>query len=436
MTVARPTRTERNATAKARKGIHKPTRVTVGPWSFQNAVDECKAAGFELHEDAKSEWDKQTIRPSVRKMLMKNGRAICLNDIMNGHTRAVPLTVEEKAVTNAKKSASHKQLEHKQRHWLEVASSKAAMRMLDAYEQFETATVPDGLGTDFLIRCKGTELWAPIQVKSAVAHPDEHLQFSKLQSKDGSKGGRYEHVIILAVGVAPGCVPPDSSALFNTIADVEVKELLLFNRASDMPNNKLVPHPRRQASDIYGDHRYVVDFDTPERLNNMCTIFQKCIEKNARWSKSDAWYGPELNPSVADRHKTEVLNCKALGDLLGHDRLRAPNAQGETVDVVLELDNREVRISLKTATLNGKGFKFKLGKAVNSRFCDVVLAFYLDRKTQERTHVSVIAGKRVYVKGKKNFNWSQVHIENEDVWNAKIDLRAEDAAQQILKVLS
>jgi hypothetical protein len=303
MTVARPTRTERNAARKVGLSVHKRTRVTTGPWSFENAAKECEAAGFELHEDAKSEWDEQTIRPSVRKMLMKNGRAICLNDIMKGHTRAVPLTAEQKAVINAKKSATHKLCEHKQRHWLEVASSKAAMLMLDAEEQFETSTVPDGLGTDFLIRRKGTELWAPIQVKSAVAHPDEQLQFSKLQSKDGEKGGKYEHVVILAVGVAPGCVPPDSSALFDAVADVKVKELLVFNRASDIPNKKLVPHPRRQASDIYGDHRYVVDFDTPERLNNMCTFFKECIEKNARWSKGDAWYGPELNPIVANRHK-------------------------------------------------------------------------------------------------------------------------------------
>jgi hypothetical protein len=438
MTVARPTRTERNAARKAAQVLYKPKRVTTGPWTFAKAEKECVAAGFKLHKDAKSEWDKQTVSQSHRKVLMKDGEAIRLNHIMCGHKRAVPLTAGQKTVINAKQSATKKQREHKQRNWLERAAFEEAMCILDERKLFEYATVPDGLGADFLVRRKGTQLWAAIQVKSAVAHPDEQFQLN-LASTDSDKGGRYEHVMTLGVGVAPGCVPPDSSSPFDAIANVEVKELFVYNRASDMPNNTLSPCPRRQAADLYGDHRYVLDFDTPERLDIMQAYFEQCIEKNSKWTKADAWYGLELNTTVSKTHNMEVLNCKVLSDLLGHERLRAPNAQGETVDVVLELEGREVRISLKTASLHGKeGFRFALGKAVNSHFCDVVLAFYLDRTTQERTHVSVIAGERVYVEGviDNKFFWSSVHKQRKDIWINKIDLRAPDAAEKLLQALS
>jgi hypothetical protein len=435
MTAVRATRKERNTAAKARKSKYKRARVTVGPWSFENAVKECVAAGFKPHTNAQIQWAEQTAVQHQRKMLMQDSRAIHMHSIMSGHTRAVPLTTEERAVINAKISETLKQCEHQQRHWLERASFEAAMCVLDKNEQFEKATVPDGLAADFLVRRKGTELWAAVQVKSAVAHFDERLKFPHLSSIDGDKGGKYEHIVILAVGVAPGCVPPDSTSAFDAIADVKVKELFVYNRASDMPNKTLQPYPRRKAADLYGDHRYVVDFDTSERLDIMRTYFEQCIDSNSKWTKADAWFGPELNPRVSKGYKEEVLNCKALGDLLGHERLRAPNAQGETVDVVLKLGEKEVRISLKTAVIRKKGFQFELKKAVNSRFCEVVLAFYLDRKTQERTHVSVIAGERVYVNENKSLSWSRVHKQNKDIWNTRIDLRAEGAAEKLLQAL-
>jgi hypothetical protein len=437
MTVARPTRTERNAARKTAQSEYKRKRVTAGSWTFTKAAKECVAAGFELHKNARIEWDKQTAAQSHRKMLMKDGRVICMDSIMTGHTRAVPLTAEQRAVISAKISATRKQVEHKQKNWLERASFEEAMCILDKDKIFEFATVPDGLGADFLVRRKRTELWAAVQVKSAVAQHDEQVQFGKLKSEHGKKGGKYEHVVILGVGVAPGCVPPDSSSLFDAIADVEVTQLFVYNRASDMPGKTLKPYPRKQEDDVYGDHRFCFDFDTPERLDIMCSYFEQCIEINSRWSKADAWFGTELNPTVSESHKQEVLNCKALGDLLGHERLRAPNAQHETVDVVLELDDREVRISLKTAPSHGKtGFKFKLGEAVNNHFCDVVLTFYNNKSTQERTHVSVIASERVYVKSSKHFGWSPMHKQNKDVWNDRIDLRAPDAAEKLLQALS
>jgi hypothetical protein len=436
MTVARPTRIERNAAAKARKSVHKRKCGKKAPWTFSRAQKECEAAGFKLHTNAQTTWNQQTAVQSVRKMLMQDGRAICMNSIMSGATRAVLLTEEQKTVVNARLSVTLKQREHKQRHWLERASFEEAMRILDEHKRFEFATVPDGLGADFIVRRKGTELWAAIQVKSSVAHPDEKLQFSHLNSTDGDKGGKYEHLVILAVGVAPGCVPPDSSSVFDAVANVEVKELFVYNRASDMPNKTLLPQPRRKAADLYGDHRYVVGFDTPERLDIMRTFFRQCIDANSVFTKADAWYGSKLNPTVSEQRKEEVLNCKALGDLLGHERLRAPNAQGETVDVVLELDDRDVKISLKTATQNKKGFQFELGKAVNSHFCDIVLAFYNDRKSQERTHVSVITCKRAYVKGVKNFCWSLTNKNNKDVMHNRIDLRTADAAKKLVQALA
>jgi hypothetical protein len=262
-----------------------------------------------------------------------------------------------------------------------------------------------------------------------------HKDAQTEKSADGDVGGRYEHMVILGVGVAPGCVPPHSCATFDAIADVEVTQLFVYNRASDMPNKSLEPHPRRQEDDVYGDHRYVVDFDTSERLDITCTYFEQCIDKNSKWRKEDVWYGPELNPTVSKTHKEEVLNCKALGDLLGHERLRAPNAQNETVDVVLVLNTREVRISLKTATLTKKGFQFYLGEAVNSHFCDVVLAFHRDKKTQERTYVSVIEGKRAYVKEKKYFTWSLTNKKNKDVLQNRIDIREVDAAQKLIAAM-
>jgi hypothetical protein len=435
MTVARPTRKERNAIRTDGLSKHRRKRVTSGLWNFESASEECEAAGFKMHNDAQIEWNKQTAPQSQRKMLMKNGKLIKMVNIMSGATRAVPLTAKEKAIICAKRSKTRLQRGYKQLHWLEVASFVEAFHILNVNQLYEYATVPDSHGADFLVRRKGTQLWCPIQVKSAVAHPDERITFSKLKAADGDEGGRYENMVILAVAVAPGCMPPDATAVFDAVADVEVKELLLYNRASDMPATTLRPCPRKHSADQYGDDRYVVGFDDIERLEIMRTNFVQCIEANAKWTKADAWFGPELNPSLRNLHIEELRNCKTLGDLLGHERLRAPHAQGETVDVMLLLDNREVKISLKTATLHGKGFQFKLHKAPNCHFCDVVLAFCYDKVTQERTHVSVIPSQRVYVKDKMCFSWSSVHKQNKDVWQNKIDLREPHAVKKLLIAL-
>lgn len=126
---------------------------------------------------------------------------------------------------------------------------------------------------------------------------------------------------------------------------------------------------------------------------------------------------------------------KALAAVFGGvQHLGAPLAQMETVDVVLQIENVHYRLSLKTASLDsGNGFRFSKHQAPNCHFCDGLLAFYVDRKTQERTHVSVISAYEVYTGEGETFCWSKTN--NEDVLKTRINLRDVDAAQQVIKAL-
>jgi hypothetical protein len=416
------------AATKISRNKSKPTRVHSGLWNFRKAAEECTAAGFSVHSDAEEHWEQQKTYHSGRKMLMKDGIEVALQSILDGAIKAIKLTKEEKAFINAKISDTQIKNDNRQQHWMEVAAFNEAFRMLNSNGDFEYETVPDNLGPDFLVRRKGTQLYCAIQVKSAKVHDGADTSYH-ISKKDGNI--KYKHLVILAIGIDPQCTKPEN-VLFDDVADVKVKELFLYNRAGDMPNKTLEPYPRQNANDKYGDTRCVVGFDNEERLDTMRENFETYITLNSKWTKQDAWFGCDLTYGLEKRmHYAEVLNCKKLAELIGLDNLRAPKAQGECVDVVAVVNGVDVRISLKTATMaNGSHF-FNKRAAPNAQFCDLILAFYYDKATQVRTHISVIPSEKVYGTKTKNFCWGVT--KHKDIIKTRIDTACSNATEVLLQ---
>lgn len=413
---------EKVAANKARRLLFTRTRNTSGEWTYDEAVQECEEAGFKVHSQSRAYWNQQTISPSYRKMFMSDGAKVSVRQIMSGATRAIKLSPAERKINNAKVAVTREKRGYGQMHWMEIAAFTKAFPILNYDNSLEYQTVPDQLLSDFLVRTKGTDLWSAIQVKSSIVHEDADTAY-RIKQSDGE--GKYKHQVILAVGLAPGCTRP-SSSVFENVSDVEVKELFLYNRAGAMLNKTLEPYPRRKMDDKYGDTRYVFGFDSEQRLNNMRENFKAYVNKNSKWTKSDAWFGLELNPGIEKlQHYGEVLNNKALANLIGIENLRAPMAQNECVDVIAIIDKQEIRISLKTCSVASNCFFFHKRAAPNSHFCDVVLAFYHDKTTKERTHVSVLSSKDVYCKGTKNFCWSP----SSDVYKDRTGLCGANAAE-------
>jgi hypothetical protein len=406
--MTRPTRAERNAADVALQTARRVKRITEGRWNFEKAVAECEHRNFVVHADAEAHWDEQTIRPSARKMLMADHRAINVDHIMLGHTSALKRTAEEIAVSHAKGAATWHERGYGQQNWMESAGYTAAFRILDPDGLLQVMPVLDGLGADLLLRIKGTELWAPVQVKSAIVHHDQQTSY-RINKQDGE--GKYKHMIILAVGIdlATDCI----AETVDHVPDVTVKELFVYNCASEFDFFYLGPVSRKLANDKYGDSRFVVGFDSEERFANMQQNFYQYVRDNANWTQEQTWFDTELNVDIEKyTHYQELLNLQTLASIVGIEKLRAPLRQNETTDIVMLVDDQEINISVKTATINEKGYAFKLGEHPNDHLCHIVMAFYKSTDGT-RTHVSVLCPRRVYACGNGSFTWSPTH--NEDI---------------------
>jgi hypothetical protein len=254
----------------------------------------------------------------------------------------------------------------------------------------------------------------------------------RLKKIDGADGGKYEHMPILALGVQPGSTRPLSTEGFNVAFVTTLTDIFVFRNASEMPGKTLQPVPRKVGSghsDAFGNNRFSSAVNTEEDLYAILQLALKYFTEEAKFTREQAWFGCELNTRVIKNHWQEVKNCEALAQLVGFDNLSAPFAQGEAVDTIWTFHNVQARISLKTASRDKHAFGFNTRKAPNSAFCNVVLAFFDDKDSAERTHVSVICGRRVYDHGHSKFSWSPTN--NQDVLAGKIDLRTPDALHKL-----
>jgi hypothetical protein len=426
-------RAERYKSARDREQKQKVPRVTSGSYTFAKAEKECVHRNFVLHEDAEEKWNEQTVPASARKMLMADGTTSKLKDIMSGHIRSTKRSADEIAATRLLQIASHQ--EHGQNHWMETMAIKAALRILDPNNDYHIVSLPDGLGPDFAVAdpTSADHLFVGFQVKSCASR-DGSMGYSVGQ-EDGEPGGKYENLPILAVAlhIEDRNVIKNSRLGFDHVPDVPVAEILLYKHATHFPNKTLAPYPRRVADDIYGDNRYVVGFDSLERLEIMRANFRRIIISAKKWTLRQLWFdnGPGTASSIINsKHATEMSNCCALADLVGFANLRAPLFQHETTDVIWRLNGRDIKISLKTSTVIKKGFQFGLEKHPKSEWCDFVLVFY--RTDNNVTHISVICARRVYAREAESFCWSPIHEHNSDVFDNRIDVRSPNALQMLM----
>ncbi|KAG5185059.1 hypothetical protein JKP88DRAFT_255162 [Tribonema minus] len=354
---------------------------------------------------------------------------------MSGLRRSTPPTEDEHQARQTKRSEMSKKHGHGQTGWMETVATKAALRLLDPNGKLQVETLPDGLGADFAVYDPDTGLYAGVQVKSA--EQNEITTCFGVKQEDGECGGVYETFPILAVALPYGFdreTVKSAMTSFDHVPEVSVAELFLFSNATQFPNTTLRPQPRRHVSDVYGDNRFVIGFDSQARFEIMQQDFFRMVKEKAIWTKAQLWFDvgtgtPNIRPAAT--HIKEIRNCERLSEIVGLSALRAPRFQGETVDVVWVLDGRDVRISLKTAKDNGIGFQFNLAKHPHSQFCDYVFAFYYTEDVI--THISVIGARRVYVEGRKSFNWSTTN--NSDVLSAKINVTAANAMAQLVKCM-
>ncbi|KAG5187343.1 hypothetical protein JKP88DRAFT_243857 [Tribonema minus] len=439
------TRDKVNNERNARKHSRKKKRTTEGPYTYDKAVEEAKKRGFKVIED-EAAWDAQAPVPPSKRMLRIVGRnPIRLNDIMSGNHRPDAPSKEEKAATKAKKSKTMEDLDLGQKNWHESSAIAAAMLMLDPDGLVETTPLPDGLGADLQMRLRTSEnpLYAGCQVKSGTGGQGKQVNLN-VDRKDGKEGGCYEGHILLGVvfTIADRDAALEEMNTFDAVPEVVVEQIFLYRSAADLPCPSLKPCPRKDKNDKYGDNRYVVGFDDDARLCRMRVMFINFVQERAVWESEQLWFamGPKTpNTCVALTHASEVLNIKALAALVGFQSLRAPERQNETVDIVWRLNNEDIRISVKTASITKKVFQIKLKKHPHHEHCDLVFAFYKDA-SGNRTHVSVISAARVYaarnVKVKhESFNWSKTN--NEDILSdtTTVDLFKPDAQERLIALV-
>jgi hypothetical protein len=198
MTLVRPTPEELYADVKAWKANRKPSFAKPkGNWTFASAAQLCTVANLPLHADAEAHWNTQTVSPSWRTMLLADNRKPAVQNIVSGVTSGIAATPEQKAASNAKRSAANKKLNDADpgsRHWKEAASiSETMRRFIAVHPEFEWRPLPDGLGADIVIRRKGAgdSAWVAVQVKSGIAHPGGRVNFH-IERQDGVEGARYE----------------------------------------------------------------------------------------------------------------------------------------------------------------------------------------------------------------------------------------------------
>lgn len=436
---ARKTRAQRNAEAVGRKKSRAIPRVTQGRFTFEKAVIEVEARKFIVADEAEELWDLQSYCSRKRKIrVMHHGsqRDICLDGILSGNTMSCKPTSAGRKASSAKISATRIARDFGQQHWMESAGIHAAMKVLDPQGLLEVCHLPDGLGPDFLLRpVDSTEdAWVPVQMKTAEAH--DGCVYLHVDKKDGLPGGIYENMIIVcAILKVDRPAAKKTMQVFGAIPEVEVTELFLYRSASDIPCPSLNPYPRRKHDDKYGDNRFVFGFDYEERLETIQVDLMHLVRTIPQVTYEEACcsFGPgTLNVNLSEKHEEEVLNIKALAQILGMESLRAPALQNLTTDIIWQLEDVGINISLKTAQVDNDGrhggYRFSLGTAPYAEHCHVVMVFY--KEGTVRTHVSVICAHRVYVPTRATFCWSPTN--NADVIEEKIDLRQSDALENLM----
>ncbi|KAG5191372.1 hypothetical protein JKP88DRAFT_251704 [Tribonema minus] len=438
------TRADLNKEIKARKQSRKVKRTTEGRYTYDKAVQEAESHGFNVIRD-EAAWNAQApVRPSMRTLRIVDRNQICLNSIMSGDARPEAPSEEEKAASNAKRSKSHKDRDLGQKNWHEASGIRAALRILDPEGLVETAPLPDSLGGDFQLRLKASEnlLFAGGQAKTGTGSGDARVNLH-VKKKDGEAGECYEGHILLGViyTIADRDAALKEMDTFDVVPEVVVEQIFLYQSAADLPCTSLQPYPRRKKNDKYGDTLYVVGFDDDARLCRMRETFIRLVQERATWESEQLWFamGPSTpNTCVSEQHASEVLNIKALAELVGFAALRVPERQNETVDVIWRLNDDDVRIGVKTASTQGKGFGFDLGKHPHDEHCHLVFAFYKNANGK-RTHVSVISAGRVYAEREvqvkhEAFCWSKTN--NEDVlFETMVDLTEPDAKDSLIALV-
>lgn len=442
----RSTKKERNAVKKSWRNARKPQYKLQGnKYEWHDVIAVAKLAKLTLHKDAKSFWDQQnTGARNSRKIQLQDGKKVWLSAILSGGTSGIKTSPEHKNLSITKSKATSASRNHGQTMWIEVAAWTAFFKLIDSQypNVFEFEPLPDGLTADLLIRRKNCgNMWIPVQVKSCKAYFDEELQFG-LTKQDGLSGGRYEKMVVWCLSIDPYCNRPSAEQGFNTVSQVNLRDIFVYGNASEMPGKRLAPYPRIHGkTDAYGLNRYSAGINTDDELNAIIKLAVYHIDNAVKCTRQDAWFRSSINNRLAKLHILEVDNSQSLAQVVKFENMTAPLAQNETVDVILSIGGKSVNVSLKTASLHGKeGYRFVISKAPNAKFCDVVLVFYVNRKTSVRTHVSVLDSKKIYTGDKlKMFCWSNIskkHILKQRISLVKNLLALEQLEQAIELIMT
>jgi hypothetical protein len=431
---ARKTRLETNAELAAINNARKIPRVTENPYTFQKACAEFEARDFVIAPGAEAFWNRQTCIMASRKMMVKDDdhqRLVVLRKIISGTAISANAKKALQQAKCEKRSATTIARGLGQKHWMEGAGIAATMKILDPENLLDVVPLIDGVSSDFGLQIKGENNGlVPVQMKTAEWH-DGALNFN-VRQEDGLGTGRYPGMILLCAAFTfDHAAALEQQKEFNVIPDVAVKEIYLYETASDIHGTVLYPHPRRARDDDYGDNRFVFGFDDMERLKHMRVQLLQMVKTSPKqsWEALCCTFGPGTsNPRTPWNHQEEMLNVQALGQIVGFDSLEAPALQNQTTDIIWNLDKKQIKISIKTASHSDGGYTFQLCKAPSVEFCDIVMAFYRDGE-RRRTHVSVFRAQNVYVANKHAFRWSPTlkpHIlEN------RIDIQQDGAREKL-----
>jgi hypothetical protein len=375
-------------------------------------------------------WDAQTCQPNTRTFCHEDGTPTPrYNSLQNGVTRATRLTEQEeksaKLAVSEKISATQMNLKLGQLNWLESAAIKAFVTCLESRGySVGLERMPDCVIVD-LCATYGS-FTAPVQVKSARGLPGASVNLN-VNKHDGSTGGRYEDHILICLIVS---AVEDDCKQFDDLQDVDIMELYIMKSSAIKAGFGPVvydhtPGSKRGRKNAYENFRYVFGRDGPDKFDALMGSFESNIKEiytKRGWTREHCFFtfgAGSPNTTIGPSKQIELLGMKAVHDALIPFQPRAPLRQGETVDIMFtqsEDTNCLVRVSLKTAeyhhlnqqTKAYSGFQFKLMKAPNSDYCDIVIAVQFNvQNRRQAVSAYVFDAKDVYNINHKAFCWNK-----------------------------
>lgn len=231
----------------------KRPRVTQYTWEYISK--DVSGRGLSLAVDAEENWHGQVqYSPSKRNIRLMDGWKPSYTTILLGKF-ALEQTNKQRLQKHKKQSHTLTSRDLGQRHWMESVSIRNIKHMFG--QNLEFLCVPDGRGSDLMVRPRDSEtyLCIPVQVKSAEWRAEGDITLSVKRSH-GEHGGNYENMVIIGVILEEKTREQreemmNSLKTWDFVPEWEALEYFVYSSACCFPSNGLSVSERRNVDDKY-----------------------------------------------------------------------------------------------------------------------------------------------------------------------------------------